>query len=339
MRRLPYNARLVLLALVMSLLWLVGGSRGGAAVWDTVRGGQNLLWERQKEAGVPLSDREDKLKTGFIGVEWSTLTTTLGSLEAKRTSADPAWAAQFLGWFDELGVRKGDRIVIYSSSSFPAMLFSAVAAAENRGLEVLLAVSLGSSTWGANRPEFPLPEIWRVLLEGGYVKTRPAFYTLGGAGEAGRDFSPETARSLGELAETEGTPLITTESLERMILYKTQRMLDFTPKLFINIGGSHANLGDSADSAEIPNGLLLPENAASHPVGEGVIARALLSGVPTLNILNIRKLALENGIPWDPVKFTKRRYRHKVWIALAGLALFFAVLGTHKRWAWEDEEG
>lgn len=340
MRRFPYNTRLVLLAVFMLVLWFACGfwtTRHEDEVWRTVRGGQTALWQKQIESGIVLSHAEDRLKTGFIGVEWSNLTTTLGSLEAKRTSADPLWAAQFLDWFDKLGLKAGDPVVIYSSSSFPAMLFSAVVAAENAGLRVLLAVSLGSSTWGANREDFPWPSMWKVLTDGGYVKTRPVFYTPGGAAEAGSNLEPEIMQMFSLISEAEGIPLIIPRTLAEAVDYKSERMIEFAPKLFISIGGSNANLGDSADAAEIPNGLLLPGGTYSYPTGDGIISRALISGIPTLNILNIRQLAAESGIPWDPGLFIKRRRTPSPWASLLALAVFSAVLGTHKRWAWEDE--
>lgn len=340
MRRFPYNLRLVLLVFFMILLWLASGIRvrpGQDGAWNTVRHGQQALWRTQLEAGVPLSSEDDKLRTGFIGVEWSQLTTTLGSIEAKRTSANPLWTAQFFDWFDELELRAGDRVVIYSSSSFPAMLFSAIVAAESRQLEILLSVSLGSSAWGANRTEFFCPMMLRTLLEGGYLSTRPAFYTLGGSAESGRDFSPEVLELLEEISRAEGTPLVVPETLEKAIEYKAQKLIEYRPKLFISIGGSNANLGNSADAAEIPNGLLLPGGAKTRPIGAGVIAAALSAGVPTLNILNIKKLAIESGIPWDADLFVKARYKLNPWLALIGLSAYFAVLFTHKRWIWQDE--
>lgn len=337
MKRLPYNARLALLAGVMTLLWLLGGLAVRTEeyrLWNVVRNGQRALWAKQQETGVKLSPDEDKLKTGFIGLEWSPLTTTLGSIEAKRTSANPLWTSRFIEWFDELNLKKGDRVVISSSASFPAMLFSAIAAAEERGLKVLLSVSLGSSTWGANREEFPWPLMERTLFEGGFIKTRAAFYTPGGAAETGREFPPETLSLLKSLSAESGTPLIIAKTLDEVIKYKSRRFREFEPKLLISIGGSNANLGDSVDAAEIPNGLLLPRDASAFPTGDGVIAEALRSGLPVLNILNFRKLAEEAGIPWDAGVFMKSRPRLTPWTALAGLAAFFGILFTHKRWGW-----
>lgn len=341
-RRFPGAGVFLLAALLPALCWLGGGFRFSARqerLWDTVRGGQEELWRKQTQLGVRLSAGSDKLRTGFIGEEWSGLSTTLGSLEAKRTAANPLWGIAFLEWFEALGLKEGDRIVIYSSSSFPSMLFSALAAAESAKLEVLLAVSLGSSTWGANREDFSWPMMYQTLLEGGRLKTRPAFYTLGGAGEGGGGLAPEAALKLSELSEAEGTPLFVPQTNEAAIAYKFERLKDFAPRLFISIGGSNANLGDSESAPEIPNGLLRPGGARGRDAGDGVIGLALSSGVPTLNILNIRVLALENGIPWDPDVFVKARANLNPRTAIIGAALFFAVLAAHKRWEWDDEEG
>lgn len=339
-RHLPYNARLILLAFFMLALWFASAfSTLGreAGMWRAVRGGQTALWREQLRAGIALSTEEDRLKTGFIGVEWSGLTTTLGSLEAKRTSANPLWAAQFLDWFDQLGLKAGDRMAIYSSSSFPALLFSAIAAAENRELEILLSVSLGASTWGANREDFPWPRMSQTLLAGNHIKTRAAFYTLGGDGESGKDLSPEIRNKLAGISGEEGTPLVIPQTLEEAVNYKSKILIDFAPKLFISIGGSNANLGNTSDAAEIPPGLLLPGDTAIYTVGKGVISNALAAGIPALNLLNIRELAAASGIPWDPGIFLIPRPKPGIRVALPALVCFMAILITHKRWRWDDE--
>ena len=46
----------------------------------------------REELGLPLSPG-DFHKTGLIGEEYTDITTTLGSIEAKRTAADPDMAA------------------------------------------------------------------------------------------------------------------------------------------------------------------------------------------------------------------------------------------------------
>ena len=339
--KISYNARLVLLALFLAALWFGGGfvvpGRGEDRLWKRVRDGQGALWRVQLSAGVPLSKTEDRLETGFIGVEWSEITTTLGELEAKRTSCNPLWALQCLDWFDELGLEPGDRIAIYSSASFPGLLFSVLAAAENRELDILLAVSLGASTWGANRVEFPWPAMYGMLRDGGFLKTAPAFYTLGGGGERGGGMPPEATALLRDFAVKEGTPLVVPRDLRDAVRYKMDALREFKPKLLIGIGGSNANLGDSERAAEVPNGLLLPDKADADALGDGVIAEAVRADIPVLNLLGMRKLAHESGIPWDAGAFSKVRVKLHPLAALAGLIAFAGFLIFHRRWEWADD--
>jgi poly-gamma-glutamate system protein len=336
-RGVPYNARLVALSIIMALIWFGGGFRLPAAdgeIWNLVRSGQRALWERQISEGIPLSVADDRLRTGFIGVEWSALSTTLGDLEAKRASCDPLWAIRCLEWFDELGLSAGDRIAVYSSASFPGLLFSVLAAAESRELEVLLVVSLGASSWGANRAEFPWPAMYRTLSEEGFIGTKPAFFTPGGDNERGDGIPQEGMDALRRESIETGVPLIVPNDLDDAIRIKSDALLDFAPRLMINIGGSNANLGRSKTGADIPPGLLMPEDADSFPTGDGVISIALRSGIPVLHMLNLRRLALENGIPWDAAAFTGTRAKISPLAAAAGLAVFGAVLASHRRWGW-----
>lgn len=336
--KLGYRARLVLLALLLAGLWFGGEfrplGRDEALAWTRVRAAQRMLWETQERLGAAQSRADDPLETGLIGVEWSDITTTLGDLRAKRTSTNPIWTSRMFEWFDRLGLRAGDRIVIYSSSSFPALLLAALVAAEARGLEILLAVSLGSSTWGANRAEFPWPAMHRALLESGFVRTRAAFCTPGGRGERGADMPPEALRDLERLARELGTPFVVPRDTEEAIRIKTEAMDDFSPKLLISIGGPAANLGPSESLHPFPSGLVLP-GAQRAEWGDGVARRALERGVPVLNLLNVRALAAEAGIPWDDTRFIKTRLRPSAAVAAAGLALFFIVMALHRRWEWD----
>lgn len=338
MRRIPHNVRLVALAFVLLAIYAAGGrmSPEEDRLWEKVRAAHKRLWETQMKADVPLSSLDDKTRSGLIGVEWSSMTTTLGGIEAKRTACNPLWTARFLEWFDELGIERGDRVVIYSSSSFPGMLLSALVACESRELDVLLSVSMGSSTWGANRPEFPWSAMSAALRDAGLIRTRAEFYTLGGVGDRGGEFSEETISRLAQMAAEDSTRLYVPATLAESIAYKSGRLGDFGPKLFISIGGGAANFGDSEAGPEIPNGLVMPDSISGEAVG-GVIGQALSSGVPVLNILNIRLLARESGIPWDPDAFVKRTRQPGLLAAVAGIVVFCGVLRAHRRWTWDDE--
>jgi poly-gamma-glutamate system protein len=176
----------------------------------------------------------------------------------------------------------------------------------------------------------------RALREGGFVRTRAAFYTPGGEGDGGRDFSAGTMDLLKRLADEEDVPFVVPENLEDAVRFKTERLLGWNPKLFINAGGGQAGLGSSG--TPIPNGLLLPGEVRSRGLPEegGVIAEALKAGIPVLHMLEVRKLAEENGIPWDAGVFVKIKPGNRPLWAFAGLFLFFAVLYSYRRWLWDD---
>ena len=66
----------------------------------------------------------------MIGQRWSGMTTTLGVLEAKRTSTHPDFAAAIVSLLKQCGAKPGDRVAINLSGSFPALGLSALSAAQ-----------------------------------------------------------------------------------------------------------------------------------------------------------------------------------------------------------------
>ena len=65
--------------------------------------------------------RTDINRTGFIGLENSVITTSLGHLEAKRTAANPNFAAAVVRMLKQAGVGRGDAVAVGASGSFPAL--------------------------------------------------------------------------------------------------------------------------------------------------------------------------------------------------------------------------
>ena len=83
----------------------------------------------REELGLPLSPG-DFHKTGLIGEEYTDITTTLGSIEAKRTAADPDMAALLVRMFSEAGLRSGDRVGAGFSGSFPSLNLAVLCACD-----------------------------------------------------------------------------------------------------------------------------------------------------------------------------------------------------------------
>lgn len=335
--------RLVLLTAVLCALWALLRAPLTAEesrLYRRVEAAQAFLWDALEREGVPGDAAADPYRSGFIGVEWSMTTTTLGSLEAKRCAADPLWAVRLLRWFDAQGLREGDRIVVLASSSFPGLLYSVLAAAEHRGLDVGLAVSLGASTWGANRPEAPWPALARILRRGGFLRVRPAFYTLGGEEENGGGMPEEARELLAGAARSDGAALLLAATLEEAIGRKMRLVEgedgEAPARLVVGVGGSEGNMGTDPVALSLAPGMRGPGDGGA--AGNGVIGRALRAGYPVLHLLNLRALADAEGIGWAE---RRRSFASRGPVPGAlGLALFALVLATHRRWSWDRwEEG
>jgi poly-gamma-glutamate system protein len=242
----------------------------------------------------------------------------------------------FSRWFHQSGLGKGDRIAIYSSASFPGLLLSAITAAEAMALEPLLVVSLGASTWGANHTEHPWPVLAAELRRAGFIRTRADFYTLGGGDELGHGLAPVGLALLHDAAKQAGVKLLMAGSLEEMVNRKTELLKEHEPRLFVSIGGSHANLGNSPDILRLHKGLV--SGTDTPYAGNGIIGEALRNNIKVIHMLNIKSLSQQVGIAYDRTPRKTAPANVSKWWSGAGLVLFLAVVLSHRRWRLEMTE-
>lgn len=334
------KGKLLLLALAMVGLWSMAASTSlnpeEKKLWEKVRAAQIHLIEWRAKKGSTTAEQDDPWSCGLIGIEWSGTTTTLGDLTAKRTACNPTWAVQFSRWFEEQGLSSGDPIAIYSSASFPGLLLSAIAAAEAAELNMLLVVSLGASTWGANDPDYPWPVLAAELRQSGFINQRADYYTMGGSSELGHDLSVESHELLREAAEQAGVELLVADDLEGMIDLKSQLLDEHQAHLLLSIGGSHANMGDDYDVLRLHTG---PVPASDIDVaGNGIIGNAMRNQTPVIHMLNMKSLSKMTGIPYDRPAHKIAPNRVNAWWSGVGILLFFIVLLKHRRWRLDSTE-
>lgn len=331
--------RLVLLAVILGGLWYWGAAgnltKDELALWNKVRSAQRYLYGWRESRGLQPEEGTDPWRTGFIGVEWSAITTTLGPPEAKRTSADPLWAVFLLRQFREMGIGPGDPVAVLSSSSFPGLVYSLMAAVEHLGASVLWIHSLGSSTWGANNPSLPWPVIARALREGGFLLKKPDWYTLGGEGETGGGLPQEGLVILQGQGAKDEVPFLTGEDLSQIIEAKVRLVRAFAPKVAVSVGGGAALFAGN-DEEFLTGGFFPGAPLGKVPPGEGVLQGILKEGIPVLHLLNMRKMASDGAIPFDGPPAPRFLSPGSGVFSLAGLAFFFYFLHFHRRWdRWE----
>jgi len=254
--------------------------------------------------GISANSQNDLNETGLIGVEHSVITTSVGRLEAKRTSTNPNFAGLIVLFLKECGVKEGDAIAVGASGSFPALIVATLSAAKAMKAKPLVISSLGASQWGANQPDFHWLEMWRCLNTHSIFSVPPLAISIGGERDVGEDMDKQGRALVLEEIRKSGFPLLSEPNLvrnvqSRMEIYR-QGANGKEIKAFINIGGSWANMGTDSSVLRVKPGL---NRIVELPALEtrGMIFAMAAEQIPVIHLLYVRGLAQKYGLPWDPV--------------------------------------
>lgn len=258
----------------------------------------------RESLGIPLDPLLDPNQTGLIGLDYSDLTTTVGSLPAKRTACNPAFAALLARMLKEAGCKEGDKVVLTLTGSFPALNIAALSACSALGLEARFISSIGASTYGANIPGFTWLEMERHLYRNGIFPYYATAVAFGGVVETGGGIGG-TGIALAQAAvDAHGAPFLE-EGDYRDVVRSTLRRKDILnangkPVCYVNVGGGLTALGWVAESARLDNGLLRGVPQTADPA-RGLVFRYMEEGVPVVHLLNIERLAARYALPVDPI--------------------------------------
>jgi len=287
---------------------------------------------------IPVNSQTDPLKSGYIGIEFSPITTTIGNLPAKQTATNPDFAVLFINWFEELSLTKGDKVIIQASGSFPSLTMAAIIACEEYGLQPIILSSAGASSFGANLPNFTLWDIENNLYKAGYIEYRTAYATAGGQNDNGSSFWEGGMQNVIEAAKRNNIKINIPDNLEQAIQAKTEYIHSKQPiALFINVGGNQTALGSGPCSFDIPTGLITEKFYYAETGTRGLIHLMNELGTPVIHILQIQNLAVQYGIApeissdWQPGKSgVYYRVQHKSWFM--GLSIFLLSIALFITW-------
>lgn len=303
---------------------------------------------REARMGAPgtLDKENDPEASGLIGQEFTLITTDRGVLESKLTAVNPNFAAVFVQYFHDLGLKPGDAIAVGMTGSFPSLNICLLAAAEEMRLRPIPITSVGASMWGANDPSFTWLDMERLLNDRGLIATRSAAASLGGSNDRGRGLSPRGRTLLREAISRSGVHPIIQPTLEqsvdrRIAVYDSIAAASGGVKTYVNIGGSSASIGNTQSANLIPAGVnerLKPYNWAQR----GALHHYAKKHVPVIHILNIEQIAETHGLPVTPEAvppvgdgeiFHREAYdlRFTVPILAIYLVLCFGVLRARNR--------
>jgi poly-gamma-glutamate system protein len=334
------------ISIILTLIIVMSVQKKAHPKWEVMamaslktRQAAHSLRELRALKNIPINLRTDPMESGFIGQEFSPITTTIGNLDAKQTSTNPDFAALFIRWFDELQLEPEDTVVIHISASFPALSIAAIISCEIYGLEPLIMSSAGASSYGANLPGLTYWDIENYLYQRGSIVHRTCYATPGGQDDNGSSLWEDGLEIIKSAANRNHYPLTILENLDKVILAKLEFITHTSSlKLFMNIGGNQSAMGNTSCSINIPTGLI-KEKLNCQPKNPGLIHAINDRGIPIIHLLNIRNIAISNGISLLPsdqnrpgqgdVYFIKER---PVWLSFILLpVLIVAIIIVNKR--------
>ncbi len=313
------NQRIILVLCLLSLLFFVLAKwlplREESAIQrDMIRASKLMLKaiealrECKKEKGLILNEKTDPNQTGLIGLKFSPLTTSIGNLEAKRTTTNPNFAALIVFLLKEAGVKRGDTIAVGASSSFPALIVAVLSAAKVMDLKTLMICSLGASQWGANDPNFNWLHMQNCLLRAEIFTTKPIAFSIGGEKDTGENMNSKARSLIIKQIQESRILLIYESNLRRNVeirMHLYEKMAGKAKiKAFINIGGNWSNLGEDSRVLKLKPGLVKIGQFQSIEK-RGVIYEMAYRKIPIIHLLYIRGLVQQYGLPWDPIPLPK----------------------------------
>ncbi len=254
-----------------------------------------------RDQEIPVDPALDPNHTCLIGPRYTPLFTSLGQLEAKRTSLNPDVAGLLAFLLQQAGVGVGDTVAVGASASFPGLLLAALAAIRALEAHPVTILSLGASSYGATRPDLTLLDLYGIYRMVGLTDSAPVAVSFGGSRDVGSELDVEVRERLEAAVAEAGVPLLLEGDLPVNVAWRLEAYGN--PAVFVNIGGGEANLGTSPKVLGLAPGRveLHPGDSLPPPPQRGVLYSMLEKGIPALHLLNLRGLALRYGLPWDPL--------------------------------------
>ncbi|MDR7870233.1 MAG: poly-gamma-glutamate system protein [Tissierellaceae bacterium] len=288
----------------------------------------------KQELNIDLS-QEDIHKTGMIGQSNSPITTSLGSIEAKRTSANPDMAALVVELLHKARVKSGDRIGANFSGSFPSLNLAVLSACKAMKVEISYITSIGSSNFGANDPELTFPDMAIKLASEGLIKDPGVAFSIGGTNDNGLEMDGDILSNITNRLKSSGLNHLNIQDYkENLNIRKKLLERDGSISCFVNVGGNTTSLGKGEASIYFGQGLLTEKPI---PITEksGLIEIYRNQGTPVIHLLNLKKLTADYGMAYDPVVlppkgtsslYVKSSYNHIVAIVFIGVSLLGLII-------------
>lgn len=273
------------------------------AAADAALSAQREIARTKEEMGLLQSLAVDPNRTGLIGPEWTEITTTIGDLPAKRTVTNPDLAGMLARILLSFDPTPGAVVGLVLSGSFVGANVAAITAVEALGLRPVIVSSLGASMYGANDPTLTWLDIETLVRRAGVWHARSVAVVLGGESGAGGGLDQAGRELLMTAARRNGYQPIEASDFGELKQRIHATVSDAAPEgliALVNSGGSVLGMGTCLDAYRLPTGVVRGELSCQSGV-PGLVRDFARRGVSVINILNVKRLALDWGLPFDPV--------------------------------------
>jgi len=287
-----------------------------------------------------VDDLNDPNETGIVGQKYSQITTENSPLPIKLSTTNPNFAALAVQLLKDADVKEGDKIAVCMSGSFPALNIAVLSALEVLKVNPIVIISVSSSSWGANDPEFTFPDMIHILKGASVFKTIEFKYaSIGGMQDLGMSLSKTGRSMIIDAIERNGLVLIDKGDLQSNISERMKIIDAYSNgkplKAFINVGGGIASLGTAKNGEQIPSGLTKNMKLNKFPDKTGCIYEMAKRDVPIINFLNLEKMMKDYKLPVNPVPlpeigegelYTVYQYNLKIVIGITAVLLLSIAL-------------
>lgn len=254
--------------------------------------------------GYAIDPINDPNQTGLIGLSVSSITTSAGNLSERLTALNPNLAGVMVDYLKQARLHEGDYVAVGLTGANPAANIALYAALETLKLKPIIIAAVGSSQYGANRPDFTWLDMETLLYDKQLISFKSNQASLGGGKDSGRGLSLEGREALEAAFARNNVPLINEGELQKNIdarkkIYAEARPENVKYRAFVNVGGGLANVGSLVNAKLIRNGVNrhLDDKNFSSP---GIMMHFAKRKIPVVHIYQITKIAERYGMPIDP---------------------------------------
>ena len=269
---------------------------------------EKIIKEYRLAQGVVIDEVNDPNSTALIGEKNTVITTDRGNLTAKLTSLNPNFASVMVDMFKQARVKKGDKVAVSCTGSFPGINLAVMSAARVLNLDLIMISSVGASMFGATDTTFPWLDIESLLNEKEIFPYKSVAASLGGGRDLGRSLSRSGRELIEEAIKRNNVLLIHKKSLEKNILKKMAVFENEVGKedieLYVNIGGGLSSLGSTINGRLVTPGFHRYLYLKNLPI-KGTMFLFAEKGVPIIHLLDILDVAEDYELPIAPEPLPK----------------------------------